>query len=218
VVCKCVRSPAYFSPVFCATANVIQHHCPPPGETGPRHASGEILKSKMVDYTINLRPDNEMENLIRLLLQSQPRDLQTINQSMHGPLRVSPIETKTPDAPEQEAKIQLGMWAAAHFIRLSMFSTVLVLPTLPLLYVSGDQWFLFFARDRAERIVCSFLIHMRLACQVSHFAGTDWKASHRGYDLCAWLLFAASCSSLPLRMGDDSLQGLAGTQHARPGI
>jgi hypothetical protein len=188
----------------------------------PRHASGEIFKSEMVDYTINLRPDNEMENLIRLLLQSQPRGLQTINQSMYCPLRFSPIaisiETKTPDAPEQKAKIQLGMWAAAHFNRLSMFSTVLVLPTLPLLYVSGDQWFLLFACDRAERIVCSFPIHMRLACQVSHFAGTNWKASHRGYELCAWLLQAASCSSLPLRMGDDSLQGLAGTQCARPGI
>jgi hypothetical protein len=45
----------------------------------PRRASRDILKSKLVDYTINLLPDEEIDSVIRLLLQSQPVNLETIN-------------------------------------------------------------------------------------------------------------------------------------------
>jgi hypothetical protein len=53
---------------------------------------------------------NEMEDMILRLLESQPYDLRTINQTMcdqvwYLPIAIS-IETKTPDASEQEAKIQ----------------------------------------------------------------------------------------------------------------
>ena len=131
----------------------------------PRHTSGDILQSKIVDYTINLLPNDEMEDMILRLLESQPYDLQTINQTMCNHVRYLPIaisiETKTPDTSEQEAKIQLGMWAAAYFNRLRMFSHEnTVLPTLPLLYVSGNWWYLHFACDRARRIVCMFLLSL----------------------------------------------------------
>ena len=39
----------------------------------PRHASGDILQSPIVDYTINLQPDEEMDDVIRGLLRSQPK-------------------------------------------------------------------------------------------------------------------------------------------------
>jgi hypothetical protein len=48
----------------------------------PRQANGDILQSKIVDYTINLQPNNEMEDVILRLLESQPYDLRTINQTM----------------------------------------------------------------------------------------------------------------------------------------
>jgi len=104
-----------------------------------------------------------MDSVIRLLLQSQPVDLETVNQTMYDPVRRQPIaisiETKTPDGSEQTAMVQLGVWVAAHFDRLRMLSHEdLVSLTLPLLYVSGAEWFLLFASDSAEQVVCYFLI------------------------------------------------------------
>ena len=133
----------------------------------PRRASRDILKSKLVDYTINLLPDEEIDSVIRLLLQSQPVNLETINQTMYNPVRYQPIaisiETKTPDGSEQDAMVQLGVWVAAHFNRLRMLSHEdPVSLTLPLLYVSGAEWFLLFASDSAEQVVYYFLIC--LAC------------------------------------------------------
>jgi len=124
----------------------------------PRHVSGDILK--MVDYTINLQPTDEMRQMILRLLESQPYHLQTINQTMSNHVRYLPIAisiaTQTLDAPEQEAKVQLGMWVAAHFNRLRLLSDQTVLPTLPLLYVSGKWWYLLFACDCPQRIVWTF--------------------------------------------------------------
>jgi len=125
----------------------------------PRHINGDILASKIVDYTINLEPSDEMEDMILRMLKNQPHDLRTINQTMCSYVRYLPIavsiETKMQDGSEQEAKVQLVMWAAAQFNRLRMLSCT-VLPTLPLLYVSGSLWFLYFACDRPQRVVCSF--------------------------------------------------------------
>jgi hypothetical protein len=127
----------------------------------PRHASGDILQSKIVDYTINLQPDDEMKDLIFSLLRSLPYALQTINQTMQGSVRYLPIaisiETKTPGESEENAMIQLAMWAAAHFNRLRMLSREnTVSLTLPLLYVRGAEWSLRFACDRDKQTVCSF--------------------------------------------------------------
>lgn len=125
----------------------------------------------MVDYTVNLAPDDEMYEKILLVIQNQPHGLQTINQTSFTPVRFRPIaisiETKTPNASEEEAMIQLGMWVAAHFKRIRMFSRgELVTPTLPLLYVSSAQWSLLFAIDRGKHVVCPSI---RTSClPVSH--------------------------------------------------
>jgi len=139
----------------------------------------------MVDYTVNLIPNDEMYEKIISMLRSQPHGLQTVNQSNYNPLRFRPIaisiETKAPDAPKEEAKIQLGMWAAAYFDRIRMLSDKKpVTVTLPLLYVSGAEWFLLFACDRGQRVVCSSI---RTSCLPgSHIlTGTVWEAFHRRY-------------------------------------
>lgn len=137
----------------------------------PRHVSGDTFQSKMVDFTVNLVPDDKMYEKILLMTQDLPYSLRTINQTSYDPVRFQPIaisiETKTPNAPEGDAMIQLGMWVAAHFKRIRMFSHgELVTPTLPLLYVSGAQWSLLFAIDRGKHIVCP---SVRTSCfPVSH--------------------------------------------------
>ena len=171
--------------MFSTTASIVQSLI-------PRHISEDIFKSKMVDFTINLQLNDEMDSLVRLLLQRQPSGLQTINQTEYGPVRFQPIaisiETKTPDASEQEARIQLGIWVTAYFNRIRTLShDNLVLLTLPLLYVSGAHWFLLFACDRGQRIVRSS-IHISCLPGSYILAGIAWEASYRRYDVCDWLL------------------------------
>jgi hypothetical protein len=183
----------------------------------PRHGSGDILQSKIVDYTINLQPDDEMKHLIAGLLRSQPYALQTINQTMQGPVRYLPIaisiETNTPGESEEDAMIQLAMWAAAHFNRLRMLSREnTVSLTLPLLYVRGAEWFLRFACDRDRHTVCYFLISCLTGSHI--LAGTAWGSSSWKYENCGRLLQAARFPSLSRRMGDDHLQRMAGTEGA----
>ncbi len=113
----------------------------------------------MVDYTINLLPKKDMMEAMICLLRDQSYDLQTINQTRADPVRFVPIaisiETKTPNASEQEASIQLGLWVAAYFNRIrSLTHGNAVMPTLPLLGVFGARWSLRFARDCAKQIVC----------------------------------------------------------------
>ena len=113
-----------------------------------------------------------MEDMILRLLESQPYDLRTINQTMCDHVRYLPIaisiETKTPDTSEQEAKIQLGMWTAAQFNRLRMLlqecglAHTFALVCLRPLVVSA-----LFACDRAQRIVCPFSVYP--VCQALTF-------------------------------------------------
>jgi hypothetical protein len=146
-------------PISCVTANWCSTTARVVPELVPRHVSGDAFKSKMVGFTVNLDPDDEMYEKILCVIQNQPYGLQTINQTNFTPVRFRPIaisiETKTPNAPEEDAMIQLGMWVAAHFKRMRIFShEKLVTPTLPLLYVSGAQWSLLFAIDRGKHVVC----------------------------------------------------------------
>lgn len=158
-------------PISCVTANWCSTTARVVPDLVPRHVNGDAFKSKMVDFTLNLVPDDKMYEKILLVIQNQPHGLQTINQTNFGRVRFRPIaisiETKTPNASKEEAMIQLGMWVAAHFKRIRMFSHgKLVTPTLPLLYVSGAQWFLLFAIDRGKDVVCPSI---RTSClPVSH--------------------------------------------------
>jgi hypothetical protein len=128
----------------------------------------------MVDYAINLVPNEEMHEHIRLLVRNQPSGLQTINHTNCAAVRFQPIAisigTGTRNAPEEEARVELGMWVAAHFNRIRMLSHKHLVPlTLPLLYVSSAQWFLFVACDRGQRIVC-FLNPYLLLARLSRFS------------------------------------------------
>ncbi|KAJ9634226.1 hypothetical protein H2199_009056 [Coniosporium tulheliwenetii] len=90
---------------------------------------------------------------LRLL---QLKESQSINQTMYDSLRQRPIaisiETKTPNAPEEQAGVQLGVWVAAHFTRLrGLVDTQM--PTLPLLFVTGHDWHILFAASRTAGIL-----------------------------------------------------------------
>jgi hypothetical protein len=152
----------------------------------------------MVDYTVNLVPNDEIYKQILLLIRNQPYGLQTINQTNYTPVRFRPIaisiETKTPNAPEEEAKVQLGIWVAAYFDRIRMFSYEKpVTLTLPLLYVSGAHWFLLFACDRGQHVVCSSI---RTSCLPgSHVFDRNCLGSFSLEVRTLWLV-AISCSPL----------------------
>jgi hypothetical protein len=170
----------------------------------PRHANGDILQSKIVDYTINLLANDEMEDMILRLLESQPYDLRTINQTMcdhvwYLPIAIS-IETKTPDTSEQEAKIRLGMWTAAQFNRLRMLlqekcdlAHTFALVCLRPLVVSALCL-------RSRSTYCMSLLGLSCLLGSHILIGTAWAASYWRYELCGWLLYAARCSSLPRQM------------------
>ncbi|KIX05161.1 uncharacterized protein Z518_06033 [Rhinocladiella mackenziei CBS 650.93] len=130
-----------------------------------RDIGGNTLPSKMVDFTINLVPDHDMDHRITESLEVQPPHLRTINQSMYHPLRFTPtivsIETKPPGGSEQDADIQLGVWVSASFKRIRELCENGPVPiALPLLYVHGDQWFSMFACDtqNGTEILARFLV------------------------------------------------------------
>ena len=124
----------------------------------PRHIGGGLLNSKMVDYSISLVPNQDMHDAIIRLLKNEAYELQTINQTRSDPLRFRPIaisiETKKASLAGQGARIQLGMWVAAHFNRIrALKDESLIMPTLPLISVAGAEWHLHFARDCDKQIV-----------------------------------------------------------------
>ncbi|KIX00207.1 uncharacterized protein Z518_10345 [Rhinocladiella mackenziei CBS 650.93] len=126
--------------------------CP---EFDHRDIVGKPLQSKMVDFTIKLVTDKDMERRIIELLDSQHPSLRTINQSMYHPLRCAPafvsVETKRPGGSAQDADIQLVVWESAYFKRIhKLCKNGPVQIALPLLYVYGDLWFLMFACDTAD--------------------------------------------------------------------
>lgn len=111
----------------------------------PALASGDLVASKMVDYAIYLSPEHAgIKQSVHSLLQRQPLGLQSVNQTQYDSLRHRPIaisiETKTPDAEEEEeAKVQLIMWAAAQLRRLRLLNPAAEPLVLPLVYVSGPS-------------------------------------------------------------------------------
>ncbi|KAF4311403.1 hypothetical protein GTA08_BOTSDO13108 [Botryosphaeria dothidea] len=121
-----------------------------PAHLAPALGSGDLVESKMVDYAIYLCPERaRIKQSIDGLLQRQPLGLQSVNQTRYDSLRHRPIaisiETKTPDASEEQAKVQLTVWASAQLNRLRMLSPGVQLLVLPLVFVSGPSWHLLFA-------------------------------------------------------------------------
>ncbi|GAB7363743.1 hypothetical protein MBLNU230_g4311t1 [Neophaeotheca triangularis] len=130
--------------------------------------TGDIMSSKLVDFTINLVPPTEaLEEAIHRTIFEQSPSIRTTNQTMYSPVRAHPaaisIETKTSlKADQQKARVQLGMWTAAHYCRLRTLIPLstsrkpeeIQMPLHPLIYVAGHSWKLMFGRylNESERV------------------------------------------------------------------
>ncbi|KAF5988536.1 hypothetical protein FBULB1_1412 [Fusarium bulbicola] len=102
---------------------------------------------KMIDYTLLLRPDEQLSTDIKTFVDAcqGPR---TFNQSTSEHLRYKPtgvfIETKTDMKRHSEGKVQLGIWLASWFERTAQFAATKI-PLMPVLLVVCTRWELHFA-------------------------------------------------------------------------
>jgi hypothetical protein len=162
----------------------------------PPHSTGSNVAGKLVDFAIVLELQHPAQPPLPATLSAttvaaeEPstfatlaakirsllgNSLSSINHTAdpslsHYPLAIS-IETKTAKRTEDEAKVQLAIWVAAHFTRLRALATELSASeppllasaadratslekrvgllsnlTLPLLYVTHTRWSIFYAR------------------------------------------------------------------------
>lgn len=141
------------------TANLISTTAGIIKDLLPKHAKGENLDSKKIDYAISLVLDTDMDRQVRSRLSAQPQESQVINQTDYPPVRYQPIainiKTKA-CATNTEAMMQLATWILAYHKSISRFlrpqSKII---TLPLIYSLVDQWCLVFACDHRDHIVGS---------------------------------------------------------------
>ena len=108
------------------------------------HVSGMKTGNKMVDFAIYIKPDKEMKNSIRYTLRGNLKESQSVNQTMHGPLRMCPIaisvETKLPFSGGDTADIQSATWMGAGLARIrQMLPESDDIPTMPALLAHGHQ-------------------------------------------------------------------------------
>ncbi len=96
----------------------------------------------MVDYAISLDPDKTTKH--RIIEKLKADFSPTINHTKAEYVRFKPIvisiETKRPGMDEDTAKVQLGVWAAAHLERLQELSLKTDLPILPQILIQGHDW------------------------------------------------------------------------------
>ena len=71
----------------------------------------------MVDPAFVIRPDPEMKSAIREILRGEPKEAQSVNQTMHAPLRMCPfaisVGTNPPFSGGETTDVQLAFWAGA---------------------------------------------------------------------------------------------------------
>lgn len=117
---------------------------------------GTSSATKMVDYAICLDPDVATKRRIIKKLKSEFTP--SINHTKAEYVRFKPIvislETKRPGMDEDTAKVQLGVWAAAHLERLQELSRSTDLPMLPQILIQGHDWRLKIASLNAGSVVC----------------------------------------------------------------
>ena len=115
--------------------------------------------SKMVDYALVLVPDYETHKAITARIRKG--GFLSINHTKAEYVRFKPItasiETKRPGMDEDCAKVQLGVWAAAHLERLRILCRPdAVVPILPELIVQGHDWRLKIASMTGDdNVVCN---------------------------------------------------------------
>jgi hypothetical protein len=138
----------------------------------------------MVDYAIVLVPDFQTHKDITTKLWSD--NLLSINHTKaeyvcFKPITVS-IETKRPGMDEDSAKIQLGVWAAAHLERLQISSGPnTVLSILSEAIVQGHDWRLKIASMTSDGDVVhlsTFLQPLRGADVCRFFMATGPLVTH----------------------------------------
>ncbi|KND86760.1 hypothetical protein TOPH_08626 [Tolypocladium ophioglossoides CBS 100239] len=126
----------------------------------PRHSAG-FFSSRMIDYGIYLEDGEHRQRPSGTLQERLARHAEVMTPSVNHinrlglrtkPIAVS-IETKTIGRPEEEARVQLGIWIAAQIERLkaitqgsSSTQSVLARMIFPLLFVQSAQWTVMFAR------------------------------------------------------------------------
>jgi hypothetical protein len=116
----------------------------------------------MVDYALVLIPDPATHRAILARLRAD--NLASINHAKAEYVRFKPItvsiETKRPGMDEDSAKVQLGVWAAAHLERLrELCASDAELPFLPEVVVQGHDWRLKIASVTCDgNVVCVPLI------------------------------------------------------------
>lgn len=95
----------------------------------------------MVDYAISLDPDRTTK---RRIIEKLKADLSpSINHTKAEYVRFKPIvisrEIKRPGMDEDTAKVQLGVWTAAHLERLQELSRSSDVPILPQILIQGHD-------------------------------------------------------------------------------
>ncbi|KAL9103924.1 MAG: hypothetical protein Q9163_001072 [Psora crenata] len=114
------------------------------------------LQSKLVDYAILIRPDNELQGSIVSKLKQEPTmpgksPTVSINAASQDYIRFNPIgvsiETKREAGNPDEAVLQLGKWTIAQLNRLKQLinDESVEPPAFPLVIIVGHSWRLFLA-------------------------------------------------------------------------
>ena len=109
----------------------------------------------MVDFAIFIRPDKDMEKNIRYALRGELKEAQSVNQTMHAPLRMCPIvisvETKLPFSGGETADVQSATWTGAGFTRTrQILPETEEIPTMPTLLAYGHDLYLVAFQEQAD--------------------------------------------------------------------
>lgn len=118
------------------------------------HASGMEMGDKMVDFAIFIWPDEDTEESIRNTLLGELKEAQSVNQTMHAPLRMCPIvisvETELPFSGGETADVQSAIWTGAGLTRTrQMLPETEEIPTMPTLLAHGHDLHLIAFQEQA---------------------------------------------------------------------
>ena len=122
-----------------------------------------MSQGKMVDLALLLWPKPISSSILAAamdsLIPTLPLDECCLSQTDYGPLSTYPapvaIETKMASGNMEEARIQLGIWTSAWFLRMHKLirepkTTVMAVPVI---MVQGPWWFAYFACETEQGIV-----------------------------------------------------------------
>ncbi|KAK0643312.1 hypothetical protein B0T16DRAFT_179710 [Cercophora newfieldiana] len=146
----------------------------------PKSLAVEESEAKLVDLSINVRPEMEpaVAEHIRLLLAAEPVALRTINQSLYKLLCWRPsavcIETKgaaSGGANELEARSQLLQWTSAWLTRMRRFLSARSVDQIeadatmaklgfPVIIVSCSAWHLYLIKDTSAAVTMYSILEL----------------------------------------------------------